>query len=76
MENFEVEHWIFLFFLAIVLFVVWLMFGNKCPKCGRTHAMKTTGHFERGLYELQCKYCGHCIWKKVSSRGGGDIGGV
>ncbi len=82
MENFEAEHWIFMFMfiLAIVLFVVWSMFGDKCPKCGRMHAMKTTGQkekketkgffFERDLYELQCKYCGHCIWKKDYS--GGD----
>ncbi len=73
MEYLEAEHWIFLFVLAIVLYVVWLMFGDKCPKCGGTHAMKRTGRrkgdFESGIEEWKCKHCGHLKWKDEPSEG-------
>ncbi len=62
----------FLVFLAIfvgILFV-WLFFRGKCPKCGRTHAIKKTGREgrEKGFFqsdkeEWKCKYCGHLFWK-------------
>ena len=55
----------------------WAFFGDQCPKCKRTHAMKRTGRIKDSgdRYELECFQCGHRVWKQESSweaEGGGE----
>jgi len=51
----------------------WAAFGNPCDECKKSHAMKKTGRkekkgfFENDNYEVECKYCGHRVWKEESS---------
>ncbi len=62
--------------------VHWHFFGEKCPACGRTHAIDKTG-FEKGgagflvigQEEWRCKYCGHRMWKIKVFEGGARFGG-
>ena len=67
--------------MVVSIKTVWaLIFGEQCPECMEKNAMNLTGNkkmrvfFQSDLNELQCKYCGHCIWNTKSSGGVGGNG--
>ena len=76
------DNWV----IILVVLGIWgysLIFGNRCPKCKKAHAMKRTGNkmasrrfiFGGTNYEKKCKYCGYCVWEDVPNVSGGDGGG-
>ncbi len=68
----ELPGWVIGLIVAIGI-AFYLYFLERCPKCGKALAMIKTGRkekkgfFENDNYEVECKYCGHRVWKEESS---------
>lgn len=50
---------------------------GQCPDCKRLRALEETGEIIDGGFwslnkeELECKYCGHRLWRDIGEGGGG-----
>lgn len=66
--------------LLVILVILGLSFGNRCPTCGQRRALGKTGKrekgglFKAGRVEWKCKSCGYCLWKNEQSGGCGGCG--
>ena len=67
----EILFWVIVFVIVAGLIAI----KNMCPECDRLSAMSNTGEIEQGKRKSVCKHCGHVVWTKVSSGGGGYGGG-
>ncbi len=59
---------------VLVVFIIALFSGSKCPACGRAYALKSTGKKlekisgKTDFIKVKCKYCDHTEWAEMPQR--------
>ena len=59
--------------IVILVYILALVFGRRCPQCERLNALRKTGAkrregsflFGERYEEWLCQYCDHRVWKEI-----------